>query len=173
MDEHEAHAANTAFPKIESQPTAAVFDDIDSAGTAIAELRQNGFDPHKIGMAFPDDSGSRFGRSNPAEKRGAFIAGFPTAALPGWTMGMAPLVFDGVGPTVVLGSLALAQGPGGPDDLRGFAKRLGLGDDAYGMLQARLSRGGILVAIDAEGKVAIARNILERNGGHSLRQSKL
>ncbi len=168
MDDQQAHAAKSATQPPQNPATAAVFDDLDSAGIALAELRQSGFPPDQIGMAYPENTTGHSPAA--AEKRGAAVAGIPTAGYPGWTMGLAPFAFASVGPMVVLGSLSLARRPDGPDDLRGLISSLGLHDDVSATLQTRLGRGGVLVAVTATGKEAIARNILERNGGHSLQR---
>jgi|GEM_PF-5420108 len=150
---------------------AVMFDDIEAAEAASSDLEANGFDRKKIGVAYPKD---RQQHTSPPpdkdapEKRGVLFAGAPTAGFPGWTMGMAPWTFAGVGPMVVIGSLSLARQDDGPDDLRGLIMSLGLHEDVYGELEQGFQRGRILMTVDPEGRDAIASSILARNGGHSL-----
>jgi hypothetical protein len=153
---------------------AALFDSMQQAEEALLELEQNGFDRETMGMAFPE--GSHSPPSSPSTgreetgTRAAVFAGAPTAGFPGWTMGMAPWAFAGVGPVVVLGSLSLGRRADGPDDLRGLIMSLGLHEDVFGGLEGGFRRGQILVTVAAPDKEAIASTILDRNGGHSLRR---
>lgn len=153
---------------------AALFEEMDQAEAALGELEQAGFDHESVGMAFPKERRQPDDSPPPdkdaPEKRAVIMAGAPTAGFPGWTMGMAPWVFAGVGPMVVMGSLSLGRREDGPDDLRGLIMSLGLHEDVYGKLEHGFRRGGILVTVKAPGKEAIAASILDRNGGHSLRR---
>lgn len=147
---------------------AALFDEVEQAEAALGELESNGFDKGQVGMTYPQDARAPADSAQAGpDKRGIFV-GAPTAGFPGWTMGMAPWSFAGVGPMVVIGSISLARRKDGPDDLRGFIMSLGLHEDVYDRLQAGFERGAAMLTVQAAGKEAIASNILERNGGHSL-----
>lgn len=150
---------------------AAVFDDMASADAAVGELEQEHFPREKIAMAFPESAGPPVSRKpdrpDPGPRAVATV-GAPGAGHPGWTMGMAPWAFPGVGPVVVLSSMSRARRPDGPDDHRGFLMSLGLHEDVFGELETAFQRGSILVSVETSGKDPIAKNILERNGGHSL-----
>jgi hypothetical protein len=149
---------------------AALFDDLEQAELALSELEKSGFSPDSIGMAHPRQGRTSEAGSSGLESKAAILAGAPTSGYPGWTMGMTPWSFGGAGHVVVLGSLALRKRDDGPDDLRGFLRNIGLHEDDHGPVEQRFQRGGVLVTVDPGDKAAIASNILDRNGGHSLRR---
>lgn len=152
---------------------AALFDTQADADAAVAELEREHFPRERIGLAIPSDSRPEAAKGRESADPGtrtAVLTGTPGAGYPGWTMGMAPWAFPGVGPVVVFGSIARAKKPDGPDDLRTFIMSLGLHEDIYGHLESRFKGGSILVGVEAHGNEAIAKNILERNGGHALRR---
>lgn len=170
MDDSQENQPDAPSPKPKHAAAAAVFDELDQVGNAVAELQQRGFESQSIGIAYPKDSSAS--RRSSLKTTGAspdvLLAEVATAGFPRGTMGMAPWVFGGIGPMVVLGSLLEGRQQEVPDDLRSLILSLGLDEQVCPDLENRFGRGGILVTIHGEGRDPIANNILERNGGHSL-----
>jgi len=157
----------------------AAFDDRVEAEKAVDELEHSGFSPGEVGMALRGSDVVRGGmisdQSGAKDIPGAKV-GIATGAGLGAILGAAgALLVPGVGPVVVAGVFALAFGGaiagaaiGG---IFGALTGLGVSEEEARYYEKEFSAGKAIVAVQANGRADLAREILARHGGYNMQSS--
>jgi hypothetical protein len=166
---------------------AAAFDGEEDAARAVEALRTADFAPERIGVASrgtqpetEDEPGEPMDRVEETEEIAEDVA---TGAVEGGLLGAALGLFvgafmvPGIGPIVAGGALASAFATAGSAALAGVGlgaatggvigvlRGEGVGEHRAARLATELHQGGVLVTVDAAGRVEEAAAILTRNGG--------
>lgn len=158
----------------------AVFDDFEHAERAVNELRRLGVDDdHLSFIAHGERIGAAAGavRDRPGER---VAKGAAAGVGAGLLFGLAALAIPGVGPFIAAGGLASALGATGgtlaagaivggtAGAIAGALTKAGYSKEEADFYTPMIERGGVLVAVDANGEIAVedARNVLETYGGH-------
>jgi uncharacterized protein (TIGR02271 family) len=157
----------------------AVFDDRTQAQRAIAELKRAGFTEKEIGVTTRDgESGDgRLARaSDDGEthaKEGA-VAGVAAGAGVGalWGLGILAGVLPAIGPAIAGGTLAAilssAAAGAATAGIAGALIGLGIPEDEASYYDQEFRAGRTVVTVQALGRQAEARSILQQAGGRSM-----
>jgi uncharacterized protein (TIGR02271 family) len=156
----------------------AVFDDRTQAQRAIAELKRAGFTEKEIGVTTRDgDSGDgRLARASDSEthaKEGA-VAGVAAGAGVGalWGLGILAGVLPAIGPAIAGGTLAAilssAAAGAATAGVAGALIGLGIPEEEANYYDQEFRAGRTVVTVQAQGRQAEARSILQQAGGRSM-----
>jgi hypothetical protein len=167
----------------------AVFDSRDEAERALSELRSAGIPESAISIVGRSDdhqgsTGSVTDDTND-EAKGDVVKGGVIGAGTGALLGIAALAIPGVGPLAAAGAIAasaiptaagIGAGAGlAAGSLAGLLSDHGVDEDDSRYFEDRISQGGYFVAVHADQagpSFGQAREILQRNGGHSASQPR-
>ena len=179
----------------------AVFDTRDEAERALSELRSAGISENAISIVGrsdddgqsglggsttlgDDDMGDRDNESS--EAKSDVVKGATIGAGTGAVLGIAALAIPGVGPLVAAGAIAasaiptaaaIGAGAGlAAGSIAGLLSDHGVDEEDSRYYEDRISQGGYFVAVHADKagpSFDRAREILQRNGGHSASQPRM
>lgn len=160
----------------------AVFDSRQEAQHAVEELRNAGINDSAISIVGRPDEHSSEGSDGGEDghSKGGIAAAVAGGGVAGALLGVAALAIPGVGPLAAAGAIAAsaiptAAGIGAAVGATGGALAKMLSDhDVDGRdaeyYEEHIQGGGVFVSVDtrqATGKAEFARDVLQRNGGHS------
>jgi uncharacterized protein (TIGR02271 family) len=157
----------------------AVFDDRTQAQRAIADLKRAGFTENEIGVTTRDgDSGDgRLARASDKgethAKEGA-VAGVAAGAGVGalWGLGILAGVLPAIGPAIAGGTLAAilssAAAGAATAGVAGALIGLGIPEEEANYYDQEFRAGRTVVTVQAQGRQAEARSILQQAGGRSM-----
>lgn len=168
----------------------AAFGDVESAGSAINELRSAGYNPKEMTIMMKDQEAVKQVADNVgASTTEGIVSGVTTGGmlggLAGLLVGVGILTIPGVGPFLAAGPLVTALGLTGAaattvsgatsgaiaGGLIGGLMGLGLSQDEAIVYETTIKEGGVVVAVpsrDDEGIEVI--DVLERNGASQIKQ---
>jgi hypothetical protein len=172
----------------------AVFDSRQEAERALSELRAAGISENAISIVGRSDeqgSGStKIGESgldsdSSDEAKSDVVKGGVIGAGTGALLGIAALAIPGVGPLAAAGAIAASAIPTGAaigagaglaaGSIAGLLSDHGVDEEDSRYFEDRISQGGYFVAVHADQagpSFGQAREILQRNGGHSATQPR-
>jgi uncharacterized protein (TIGR02271 family) len=151
-----------------------VFETRDRADRAIAELRKAGFDSNKIGMLARDASGKvkrTDGEGDETNAEEGAVAGAVVGAAGGAAIGAAVLtgLIPAIGPVLAVGTLGalLANAAGGAvvGLIAGALIGWGIPEEEAEFYEGEVKAGKYLVTVEADGRAAEARSIMNRFSG--------
>ena len=178
----------------------AVFDSRDEAERALSELRTTGIPESAISIIGRSDeaggASTGFGGNdlrdndvtddNNDEAKGDVVKGAAIGAGTGALLGVAALAIPGVGPLAAAGAIAASAIPaaaaigGGAGlaagSIAGLLSDHGVDEEDSRYYEDRINQGGYFVAVHADQagpSFDRAREILQRNGGHSASQPRM
>lgn len=148
---------------------AGLFPDRHSAEQAIVDLKNNGFDPAKIGIVMRDKAETKAvtAEHGTHSTEGAVAGGIVGGTAGALLAAVGALVIPGVGPFISGGILVSLIG-GAAGWLVGGLAGLGIQEDEAKYYEEQVGQGRALVTVDAEGRDAEARQILLRDGAEDL-----
>jgi uncharacterized membrane protein len=168
----------------------AVFDSRSEAESAVQELRSAGAETDGLSLVGRDE-----GRTTASDGTGDVtdddvgkdaVKGALGGAGLGAILGVAALAIPGVGPLAAAGAIASSAIPGAAvigagagalaGGLGGYFKDHGVSDEDASYYESRVNEGGIFVSVDtSNGNISgdQAREIMQRNGGHSASQPRM
>lgn len=161
----------------------AVFDSRQEAQRAVEELRSAGIGDSAISIVGRPDGHSADGGDDNADdghSKGGIAAAVAGGGVAGALLGVAALAIPGVGPLAAAGAIAASAVPTGA----GIGAAVGATGGAITKMltdhdvdgrdaeyyEERIQSGGVFVSVDtrqAGGQAELARDVLQRNGGHS------
>lgn len=152
-----------------------VFEDREQAQKAVNELKRAGFTDEQIGVA----SREREGRETRGEgqesytEEGALTGAVAGAGIGGlWALGIAAGALPGIGPVIAGGLLAslLASAAVGAvvGGLAGSLIGLGVPEEEAQYYEEEFKAGRTIVTVKASGRIAEARDILNRFGAYDI-----
>jgi uncharacterized protein (TIGR02271 family) len=150
-----------------------VFERYARAKQAIADLKAAGFEENKIGLVFRDEEGNtiKSGAADDTYAEEGAVAGAVAGAAGGAAIGAGIImgVIPVIGPVLALGTIGtiLANAAGGAAiiGLAGALIGWGVPEEDASFYEEEVKAGRYLVTVDADGKEAEARAILQRGGG--------
>jgi hypothetical protein len=148
-----------------------LFPDTTSAEHAIVDLKAAGFDPARMGIVMQD----RRQAHDVAESQSVqSTTGAITGGVIGGTLGTilaatGTFVIPGIGPFISGGILATALAGGAAGLLVGGLVGLGIPREEAEYYQGRVEQGSTLLTLDAQGREAVAQDIMLRHGAEDLR----
>ena len=162
----------------------AVFDSHSQAESAVRELREAGARDSALSViARRDENGGDYGDASThevKEKGEGLVKGALGGAGVGALLGIAALAIPGVGPLAAAGAIAstalpeavaLGAGAGAlAGGLTGILTKHGVSEEDAKYYEGRINDGGVFVSVDTSDAAISAdsaREILQRNGGHS------
>jgi uncharacterized protein (TIGR02271 family) len=159
----------------------AIFNDRAEAQRAIAELKRAGFSDNEIGVTArggDTDGGHTLdtGKGETHAKQGA-IAGVSAGAGVGalWGLGILAGVLPAIGPAIAGGTLAAilssAAAGAATAGLAGALIGLGIPEEEAEYYDQEFRAGRIVVTVQADGRLAEAQAILQRNRGYDMRSA--
>lgn len=176
----------------------AVFDSREEAERALSELRSTGISENAIsivGRSDEADSGSTgMGTETTGsitddhndEAKSDVVKGGVIGAGTGALLGIAALAIPGVGPLAAAGAIAASAIPTGAaigagaglaaGSIAGLLSDHGVDEEDSRYFEDRVNQGGYFVAVHADQagpSFERAREILQRNGGHSASQPRM
>ena len=159
------------------QTTVGIFEHPEQARDALVALREAGFPADAISILTPEreETGIRVEVPGTAAGRdasaGALIGGLLGSAV-GWLGALGALAIPGIGPVVGAGALVAMLGGtavgASVGALGGALVALGVREEVAAWYEQELGRGGSLVAVEANGRHAEARNLLRRTGAYDF-----
>ena len=175
----------------------AVFDSRDEAERALSELRSAGIPESAISIVGRSDEtgtgSTRMGTDSTGsitddrndEAKSDVVKGGVIGAGSGALLGIAALAIPGVGPLAAAGAIAASAIPTGAaigagaglaaGSIAGLLSDHGVDEDDSRYFEDRINQGGYFVAVHADQagpSFNQAREILQRNGGHSASQPR-
>ncbi len=167
----------------------AVFDHREEAERALSELRSAGISDTAISVVGHSDDndwaqGRTYGNDEKAdEAKGDVVKGAVIGTGAGALLGIAALAIPGVGPLAAAGAIAASAIPGAAaigagaglavGSVSGLLASHGVDEEDAKYYEERLNQGGVFVSVRAdEAGVEHAREILNRNGGHSASRTR-
>lgn len=158
----------------------AVFNDPIAADSAVATLKEDGYNPKDMSIVYKDDNKSKGGRA----AEGA-ASGIATGATLGAIAGLvASLVIPGLGAFFIGGPIATALGLTGvaagtisgvatgalAGGLVGALTNLGLSDDDARYYEGRVNQGAVLVAVPAPAGTSRVTRVLRDFGAEDIKE---
>lgn len=170
------------------QIASAIFDSQTEAQRAVADLRRAGIPDDALSVVRQrggDTTASDAEGEITDAEHGDVVRGILGGGALGAGLGVAALAIPGVGPLVAAGAIAAAAIPGAmavgaaagaaAGTINETLVKHGIHEDDAGYYGDHLSRGGVLVSVDA-GAASVsadeAADILYRNGGHNAHRSR-
>jgi hypothetical protein len=167
----------------------AVFDNREEAERAVSELRSAGISDTAISVVGQtDDNEFAQGRTydkdeKSDEAKGDVVKGAVIGTGAGALLGIAALAIPGVGPLAAAGAIAASAIPGAAaigagaglavGSVSGLLTSHGVDEEDAKYYEDRLNQGGIFVSVKADdASIEQAREILNRNGGHSASSAR-
>ena len=147
-----------------------VFETRDRAEQAMADLRTAGFDADKIGMLARNDEG-KLVRTDASGEESNAEEGAAVGAAGGAAIGAAVLtgLIPAIGPVLAVGTLGalLANAAGGAvvGLIAGALIGWGIPEEEAGYYEGEVKAGRYLVTVEANGRAAEARAIMDRHSG--------
>ena len=171
----------------------AVFDSREEAERALSDLRSAGISENAISIVGQSDEDGRgsttlgdSGDDESDEAKGDVVKGGVIGAGTGALLGIAALAIPGVGPLAAAGAIAASAIPTGAaigagaglaaGSIAGLLSDHGVDEDDSRYFEDRINDGGYFVAVHADQagpSFDRAREILQRNGGHSAGQPRM
>jgi hypothetical protein len=166
---------------MEKNLVSAVFDDRSEAERAVGELRAAGIPDSAISiLGSPDVGGDVTDEDDDGAGKASVAGAIAAGGVGGALLGVAALAIPGVGPLAAAGAIAAsaiptAAGVGAAVGATGGAITRMLTDHDVARQDAEyyeehIQRGGVFVSVNAADSAAdreVAREILQRFGGHS------
>ena len=159
------------------QITVGIFEHPEQARDALVALREAGFPADAISILTPEREETGIGaqvRGTTAtgDASGGALIGGLLGSVVGWLGALGALAIPGIGPVVGAGALAAMLGGtavgASVGALGGALVALGVREDEAAGCEHELQRGGTLVAVEANGRHAEARNRLRRAGAYEF-----
>ena len=167
---------------VKTRPVLGIYSTRDGAESAVDALRRAGFSSADISVLLPEDAssngeeriaGEHSTKAPQGAKAGAGSGAVVGGAL-GWLAGMGALIIPGLGPFLAAGPLVttlIGAGVGGA--IGGFAGALiglGIPEEEAKLYEARMQKGGILVAVqcDTAKQVQKAKATMEAPGAADI-----
>ncbi len=155
-----------------------LFSNYTDANNAIAQLMAEGFSKDSINLVAKEETLKAAGTSQDEVEKdlgGGTVSGARAGAMiggiAGLIVGISALAVPGIGPLITLGTLSTAIGStavgagvgaaGG--GVVGALVGLGLSSDEATEFEKGVSQGSILVAVKADGKEQVIRDIFQKN----------
>jgi hypothetical protein len=167
---------------VKTKPVLGLYSTRDSAESTVDALRSAGFSSSDVSVLLPEDTrstgeGRIAGEHSTKGPQGATAGAGSGAILGGalgWLAGIGALIIPGLGPFLAAGPLVttlIGAGVGGA--IGGFAGALvglGIPEEEAKLYEARMRKGGILVAVhcDTEEQVQKAKAVMETWGAADI-----
>jgi hypothetical protein len=174
-------AATGGGSSVTGETVSAMFDSEADAHKAVAELRGAGVADSALSV-IARSKGTTTARDVDGEitdeHHESLARGILGGGALGAGLGVLALAIPGVGPLVAAGAIAASAVPGAmaigaaagavAGTFNEALKGHGISDEDASYYGEHLSHGGVIVTVNATGENASVRDILRRNGGHSV-----